>query len=239
MRNRLLASALALLERRDDPAPPEHRHAGGALEIREVSDKGVFAGHGSVFGVEDSYGDVVAPGAFKRTLEEHKAQGTLPAMLWQHDTRQPIGVYTAMTEDAKGLAVTGQLLLETEKGREAHALLKAKAIRGLSIGFITRQFLWNEETEVRTVTDVDLWEVSLVTFPANKAAVVDAVKGAGEIATERDLEKFLRDAGKSKAEAKAIIARIRSSILDRRDADDGIGTTMSAAQRLLQSIQGT
>lgn len=222
------------LERRDGP---ELRHAGGAFEIRALSDAGEFEGYGSVFGVEDSYGDIVAPGAFKASLEEHRAAGTMPAMLWQHDASLPIGVYTDMLEDTKGLLVKGKILTELDKGREALAMLKAKVIRGLSIGFITRKWQWDEGKGIRTVLDVDLWEVSCVTFAAQKLAQVTDVKGA-DLATERDLEKFLREAGKSKAEAKAIVARVRSSILQRRDVSDGIGSAMASADRLLKSIQG-
>ena len=188
-----------------------------------------------MFNVEDSYGDIVVPGAFKRTLDEHRSEGTLPAMLWQHDASQPIGVYTDMKEDAAGLYVKGQILLETTKGREAHALLKAKAIRGLSIGFINRDSSRDEATGIRKVKDVDLWEVSLVTFPANRSATVEQVKGANGIHTERDLEKFLRDAGMSKSEALASVARLRASILDRREAD-GISKALSSADRLLASF---
>ncbi len=212
---------------------------GGGLEIKSLSEAGEFEGYGSVFGVEDSYGDIVAPGAFERSLNEHRSNGTMPALLWQHDSSQPIGVYSDMREDQAGLSVKGKLLLETARGREAHALLKAKALRGLSIGFMTRKADYDEVTQIRTVRDVDLWEVSLVTFPANRQANVEAVKNQSGIATERDLEKFLRDAGMSKSEATASVARLRASILDRRDAAQGIGTAMGAAERLLKQLQET
>lgn len=224
----------ALLDLRHDS---QRGTIGGGLEIRTVAESGEFEGHGSVFGVEDSYGDIVAPGAFTRSLTEHRAAGTMPALLWQHDSSQPIGVYTDMKEDAAGLYVKGKLLTETAKGREAHALLKAKALRGLSIGFMTRQSDFDEVTQIRTVRDVDLWEVSLVTFPAQRLANVEAVKSSNGISTERDLEKFLRDSGMSKSEAAASVARLRASILDRRDAAQGIGKAMGAAERLLQQLQ--
>lgn len=230
-----LVAAIAGLEIRKDGA--ETRQAGGALEIRSLDERGEFEGHGSVFNNEDSYGDIVLPGAFQKSLEEHRSAGTLPAMLWQHDPGQPVGVYSQMSEDSKGLYVKGQLLLDTAKGREVHAMLKAKAVRGLSIGFVTRQ--WEYRDDTRLVKDVDLWEVSLVTFPANRAAQVADVKNSSSpITTERDLEQYLRDVGKlSKSEAKAAVARVRASILERRDASDGIGKTMGAAQRLLQQLE--
>lgn len=233
-RHLLTAAALIALETRDDDR--EIRRHAVALDVKGVSDAGVFEGHGSVFNVEDSYGDIVMPGAFKRTLEEHQAEGTLPAMLWQHRSDEPIGVYTEMREDANGLYVKGQIVLETTRGREAHALLKAKAIRGLSIGFVNRDSSRDDATGIRKVKDVDLWEVSLVTFPANRQASVEDVKGAAAIKSERDLEKFLRDAGLSRTEAKAAVGRVRASILDGRDASEGISLAASAADRLLASL---
>lgn len=235
--NRRKISAAALiraLETRDGDM--ETRHAGGRLEIKGVSDAGEFEGHGSVFGVEDSYGDIVEPGAFKATLEEHQKAGTLPALLWQHDASQPIGVYTEMKEDGAGLYVKGQLILDVPQARAAHSLLKAKAIRGLSIGFVNRESTRDDKTGIRRIKAADLWEVSLVTFPANRSATVEAVKGAaGGIKTERDLERFLRDAGLSKSEAAAAVASVRTSILDRRDAD-GISDASKAAANLLAAF---
>jgi len=236
IRRKLLKAAalVAAFETRDGDR--ETRHSAGRFEIKGVSEAGEFEGHGSVFNVEDSYGDIVVAGAFQRSLAEHRAAGTLPAMLWQHDASQPIGVYTDMKEDGAGLYVKGQILLETTKGKEAHALLRAKAIRGLSIGFVERDSSYDKLTGIRTVKDVDLWEVSLVTFPANRSATVEQVKGAPSITTERDLERFLRDAGMSKSEAVASVARLRTSILDRRDASEGISAANSAADRLLNLL---
>lgn len=235
LRSALVAGVLGRLEIRK--AETETRHHDGAFEIKTLDEAGEFEGHGSVFNNEDSYGDVVVPGAFQKSLEEHRAAGTLPAMLWQHDPGQPIGVYSDMKEDAKGLYVRGKILTETLKGRESLALLKAKAVRGLSIGFITRQWEYREDT--RIVKDVDLWEVSLVTFPANRQAQVEDVKNNRSLpTTERELERFLRDVGGlSKSEAKAAVAGLRASILERRDASEGIEETMGAAERLLARLQ--
>lgn len=183
------------------------------------SDTRSFEGYGSVFGVLDSYADVVAPGAFKRSLREHKAAKRMPALLWQHDPSAPIGVYEDMHEDEHGLAVRGRLS-DTQLGREAYTLLKDGALSGLSIGFVTRKSTVDEESGVRTLTDVQLWETSLVTFPANDAARITSVKGAelhaitdaviallGGGLTERDAERTLRDAGFSRDQAKHIIAK--------------------------------
>lgn len=167
-----------------------------------------FEGYGSVFGVLDSYADIVAPGAFKRSLKEAKSAGRMPALLWQHDPSSPIGVYESMGEDATGLYVKGRLS-DTQLGREAYTLLKDGALSGLSIGFTTRKSKVDNESGVRTLTDVQLWETSLVTFPANDAARVTGVKAAdGALPTEREFERWLRrEAGFTEAEAKTIIAK--------------------------------
>lgn len=165
------------LERRD--SRESRRTSAVALELKAAGDDGTIEGYGSVFGVVDDWDDVVAKGAFTASLAEHKAAGTMPAMLWQHDADEPIGVWTEMAEDAKGLRVKGQLCLDTARGKEAYALLKMGALNGLSIGFCTvpGTSRYNDDG-VRVVTQVDLWEVSLVTFQANKAATVTNVKAS-------------------------------------------------------------
>lgn len=167
-----------LFERRD--AGTQTRTMDFALQIKAAKDDGTVEGYGSVFGVRDAYDDVIAPGAFGQSLKDHKAGGTMPAMLWQHNASEPIGIWTDMVEDERGLKVIGQLALETVRGREAHALLKMGALNGLSIGFVSKQWTYDRETEVRTLTQIDLWEVSLVTFPANFKARITQVKTVSE-----------------------------------------------------------
>lgn len=136
-------------------------------ELRFADGKdGVITGYAAVFnGLPDTYGDVIAPGAFARTLAEHKTADTRPLMLWQHDPSQPIGVWEDVREDGRGLAVKGRLVLETRAGAEAYALLKAGALSGLSIGFRTRK----AETRAgggRLLKAADIIEISLVSRPA-------------------------------------------------------------------------
>ncbi|MEN6587905.1 MAG: HK97 family phage prohead protease [Sulfuricella sp.] len=164
------------LERKDAAGGREVRSF--ALQIKATGDDGTVEGYGSVFGVRDNYDDVIAKGAFIQSLKDHKAAGTMPAMLWQHDADKPIGVWTEMVEDEKGLRIKGQLAMETVKGKEAHALLKMGALNGLSIGFMSKEWAYDRDTEVRTLTAIDLWEVSLVTFPANEKARVTNVKAS-------------------------------------------------------------
>lgn len=172
--------------------------------VKSIGDTpGVFEGYGSVFGVIDSYRDVVAPGAFTRTLREDRK----PALLWQHDASCPIGVWLELKEDETGLYVKGQLA-ETDDGTDAYKLLKMGALSGLSIGFSTVASSTDETTGVRTLLDVKLWEVSLVTFPANDPARVSAVKADGTLPTEREFERWLqREAGFSNSQAQTIIAK--------------------------------
>lgn len=224
------------LERRD--APASRRTTAVALQLKATADDGTIEGYGSVFGVVDDWSDVVAAGAFTASLAEHKAAGTMPAMLWQHDSDEPIGVWTEMAEDAKGLRVKGQLCLDTARGKEAYALLKMGALNGLSIGFCTvpGTSRYNDDG-VRVVTQVDLWEVSLVTFQANKAATVTNVKAAPEdMAAPKDAERALRDAGFSKAGATAFVSRVMRMGEERREAADSTAQALKAAQRLLNSL---
>lgn len=222
----------------------ECRDAGGgrqtrsfALSIKATGDDGSVEGYGSVFGVRDNYDDVIAKGAFLASLKEHKAAGTMPAMLWQHDSSEPIGIWTDMVEDAKGLKITGKLALETTRGKEAHALLKMGALNGLSIGFMSKQWTYDRDTEVRTLTEIDLWEVSLVTFPANEKARVTNVKASpDEVNTPKDAERILREAGFSKSDATAMVSRLMRLGDERRESAQSTAQAMKAADRLLISL---
>ena len=212
------------------------KHFDVGFEIKAVNADGTVEGYGSVFGVRDNYDDVIAKGAFIQSLKDHKAAGTMPAMLWQHDADKPIGVWTDMVEDEKGLRIKGQLAMETVKGKEAHALLKMGALNGLSIGFMSKEWAYDRDTEVRTLTAIDLWEVSLVTFPANEKARVTNVKSADEMATPKDAEKALRDAGFSRSDATAFVSRVMRMGEVRSDSANSTAVAMKAADRLLRSL---
>lgn len=208
-----------------------------AIQIKAAGDDGSIEGYGSVFGVLDNWDDVIDKGAFSASLAEHKAAGTMPAMLWQHDADHPIGIWTEMVEDAKGLRVKGQLALDTVKGQEARALLKMGAINGLSIGFISKQWSYDVESDVRTLTEVDLWEVSLVTFPANEKARVTNVKSSpDDVHTRKDAEGILRQAGFSKSDATALVSRILRMGEERSQSAKSTAQAISAANRLLTSL---
>lgn len=163
------------------------------IDTKSITDDGEYAyfkGYASTFGNEDSYGDVIERGAFTKTASE--ANGTLP-MLWQHDTDEVIGTYPAMAETDGGLMVEGQIVLATQRGREAHALLKAGAIKSMSIGFTIPEGKadFDQETQTRHIREVRLWEISLVTFPANTRAAITEVKNR-ELRGEGDMVAAMR-----------------------------------------------
>jgi uncharacterized protein len=141
----------------------ERKFCGLGGEIA-VTDGTVISGYASVFGATDQGGDVVEAGAYGASLTALGDRGGRVKMLWQHDPAQPIGVWDEVREDARGLWVKGRILTEVEKGREAAALVAAGAIDGLSIGYRTKRAT-KDERGTRRLVEVDLWEVSLVTFP--------------------------------------------------------------------------
>lgn len=200
-------------------------------EIKAVdNDSGKFSGYGSVFNVIDSYKEVVEKGAFTDSLNKHG----LPALLWQHRSSEVCGVYVAAKEDDRGLYVEGQLNLETQVGREAYALLKQGALKGLSIGFRTLIDEFNRETGINHIKKVRLYEVSLVTFPANESANVDLVKSAPD--NIRDFEGFLREAGYSREDAKFIAANGYRAFKASREGGQ-VGAVVERLESLISTIR--
>lgn len=198
-----------------------------AVPLQEVKfsagETGTFDGYGAVFGNMDTYGDVIQKGAFARTLHEAKTSGIWPAMLEQHggfgmtaSDMTPIGVWTSMEEDEVGLKVAG-VFAPTPRGQEMRALMQMQprpAINGLSIGYqaIKWKARGSPDEPRRTLEEIKLYEISPVTFPANGKARVSGVKSLEQLSTITDVEDFLREAGNfSRAEAKGIVARIKSA----------------------------
>jgi HK97 family phage prohead protease len=181
-----------------------------ALQVKDLSDDGTFEGYGSIFGNVDSYGEKVMPGAFVESLARHKREGSNVLMLWNHDIFQPIGVWEDLAEDAKGLWGKGRFLLDIQRAREVHTLAKNKAIGGLSIGYKEEEA--DQEQAVRLLKKLNLYEISPVTFPANRRARIEAVKSErmdefarrlrdGDPMPVKDFEDILREAGVPKAMA--------------------------------------
>ncbi|MET3925558.1 HK97 family phage prohead protease [Devosia sp. 2618] len=181
-----------------------------ALHVKDVSEDGTFEGYGSIFGNADSYGEIVMPGAFAKSLARHEKEKSSPLMLWQHNWEHPIGVWDALEEDAKGLKGKGRFILGVQKADEAYLLAKNGAVRGLSIGY--REVRTEPEGNNRKLLELDLMEISPVSFPANRRAGITAVKSErmdefarrlrdGEPMPVKEFEDILREAGVPKAMA--------------------------------------
>lgn len=194
-----------------------------ALDLSTTQEDGSFAGYASLFGSEDLSHDIVAPGAFRQSLARRGAAGV--RMLFQHDAHQPIGVWTELREDGRGLYAKGQLTLEVAKAREVLSLMRAGALNGLSIGFKADRFRRDPRTGIRRLESVDLWEISVVTFPMLPGAVIERVKAApfrASVPTERELERWLtRDAGLTRSEARAMLRSGLKGLAALRDAGRG------------------
>ena len=174
------------------------RRSAPRVKLDRVEADGRIAGYGSIFNEIDSYGDVVLPGAFAASLKARfGADGTRPKLLREHDPGHVIGVWERMVEDERGLWCEGRLILEVEKAAETYALLKAGALDGLSIGYECSEASYCDRSEfeakygvmpmgmsggtsqVRALSKIDLWEGSVLTFPACTPAVIEEVKRAG------------------------------------------------------------
>lgn len=206
------------------------------LDLKALKDTGEFEGYGSTFGGEpDAYGDVIATGAYADSLAAYKAKGTKPKLFWQHDADQPIGKYLDAREDGRGLFVRGKLNMDVQRGREAHALLKAGDIDGLSIGYRIKEYSVDTESGVWTLEKLDLVEVSIVSVGANENAVVQSVKAAkaahdlteklkaGDRLTEREFEVWLKGLGFSNSQAeRAARLHLKGQGEPAVAADDGL-----------------
>lgn len=170
----------------------ETKFRGFDAELK-LQEGAVICGHASLFGAVDQGGDVVQRGAYAASLARLKREGHGVKMLWQHDPARPIGVWDEVREDERGLYVKGRLLVEVQAAREAHVLLQAGAIDGLSIGYRT---LRSEKSAAggRLLHEVELWEVSLVTFPMLPQARVQAEPSEGEAELARTLAETFRAA---------------------------------------------
>lgn len=217
--------------------PMQHKQF--SFKAQSVNDDGTFSGYGSVFGNLDSYREIVAPGAFSESLAEIKASGDPLPALWQHNNDQPIGGYEKLEEDDIGLKLEGWLMIsEIPQAAQAHALMKRRVVKGLSIGYYVVDSSFDEKERIRTLTKLDLQEISIVTFPANSEALIDAVKARlahGDLPTLREFEKHLREAGFSKTQATAIANGGLSKLLRSESGDAKAKQAVSQALAYLRS----
>ncbi len=197
----------------------ELKYAPVALET--VSDEGVFSGYASIFNTVDLGRDVVAQGAFSKCLKRVKPLSV--KMLYQHNPAEPIGIWERIYEDHKGLYVQGRLLSDIRRGGEVLSLIRKGALDGLSIGFKTLRSRPMNKGAVRLILELDLYEISIVTFPMHRDARVQMVKSlplVNGLPTIRDFERWLmRDAGFTRRQAQTAIAKGFKSLLLKRDVE--------------------
>ncbi|VWX51767.1 HK97 family phage prohead protease [Novosphingobium sp. 9U] len=190
----------------------------GQIEIKLAEPGGAtaektFSGYGAVFNNTDFAQDIIAPGAFAKTISEHKAAGSSVAMFFNHDAySMPIGKWVSLEEDDYGLKVAGEFL-DTTGGRDAYAAVKAGAVTGLSIGYIATGYEIDGNT--RTITEAKLIEISVVTFPCNDLARVSSVKNKEDDMTDEDFLAKLDELGVEAEDAKALLAK-----RNKADAED-------------------
>ena len=200
--------------------PVERKFAGVALE--DVEADGAFSGYASLFGKVDLSRDAVEPGAFRKTLRRRGPESV--RMLFQHDPNQPIGRWTEIREDARGLFVRGRLTPGVARSREVLALMRAGALDGLSIGFRTVRATKDAGTNVRRILEADLWEISVVTFPMLPEARIDRVKATGPAGVTRlrlDIARLLRGETAAMKEAR-LAERFRRAAQTLQDEEDRI-----------------
>lgn len=207
------------MDRKDSAIALKHFHL--PAEFKNIADGGEFEGYASTSGNVDRGGDIVEKGAFRRSLDRYASTGKRPKMLWQHDPRKVIGVWDSMQEDEKGLFVKGRVLLDLALGREVHTLMKAGAIDSMSIGYRTvKSDFEGPNSEIRRLTEVELFEVSLVTFPMNEMAEITNVK---RLDHKGDVERILREAGVPGTFAKLVAMHgfdeAKAIVEGRRDGD--------------------
>ncbi|HUJ37633.1 MAG TPA: HK97 family phage prohead protease [Hyphomicrobium sp.] len=235
----MLSHAASLSAARHAPRVPAHEVKFLSLDLKGVDTDGSFEGYASLFHREDLSRDIVMPGAFAQSLRERGAPGV--KMLFQHDANQPIGVWSTLNEDARGLYAQGRLMPEVAKAREVHALMRAGALDGLSIGFRTVKGRRDRATGVRRLEKIDLWEISVVTFPLLPEARVAAMKARpfkGSPPTERDFERWLtRDAGLTRKEARALMSAGFSGLKALRDAGRGADEEAELAAQMREAAR--
>lgn len=210
------------------------KHLNVFAEYKAAGDTGSFNGYASIFGNVDLGGDIVERGAFKEFVTN--AEGKV-VTLWQHDSRQPIGI-AGVKQDDRGLAFDGSLVMEDATARKAHAHMKAGSVRGMSIGFdILPGGAEIMESGIRVLKALKLWEISVVTWGMNPlASITSAKERARQCATIRDFEDFLREEGGfSNAQAKLLASGGFKALQQARDVSGGEGDA-AAIVKFLNSI---
>ena len=175
----------------------------------ETEEDGSFEGYASVFNNKDLGNDVIKAGAFSESIRGKKAKSI--KLLYQHKTDEPIGVVDSLEEDSKGLKIKGRLAMGTQKGREVYELMKMGALDSMSIGYKLSPdgYKYDDKRKKRVIKQVDLMEVSMVTFPMNPKAKITKVKL--QEMDVRELERYLCEVGMSNSVAKTSASILHKS----------------------------
>ncbi|MEQ1614473.1 MAG: HK97 family phage prohead protease [Hyphomicrobiaceae bacterium] len=208
----------------------QQKRASFMLKAADIGADGSFVGNGSVMNVCDSGGDIIEPGTFVASLKTRKASGDWPRMLLEHNPGQPIGIWNEIYEEGANLVCKGRLVLDVPEAKTVYALMKAGHPYGLSIGYETLAESWCAAADVeqkyggpgmcmpsylpsgqvRVITEVDLWEVSVVTFPMNVHARVEAVKAAAASTHPVDMSAVSAAASKRDAALRRLLQSLRA-----------------------------
>ena len=205
------------------------------FEVKAVKSDGTFEGVASPFGELDFGNDIVMPGAFTKTLAEYQERGRKVKMLWQHQIKQPIGIYPILKETDSALVVTGQCNMQVQQGRECHALMEQGAMDALSIGYIAMREEYVKDSGVRILHEVKLMEISPVTFPMADNARITLVKSLEGVTSLSECEAILRDADFSRKEATAFIARVKALVMQSDSAGNDDAARLKRAIDILRS----
>ena len=202
------------------------------VKLETVTKDGSFSGYASLFGKADLGGDVVMAGAFAKSLAARGARSI--KLLYQHDPNEVIGIWSEVMEDGRGLYVRGRILEDLSRGREVLALMRAGALDGLSVGYKTLQSKKDPRTGHRLLTEIDLWEISVVTFPMLPDARISEVKRFSGLPSPKDMERLLtRNAGLSRSQARLMMKSGFSALAATREA----GGDMALITRLAEASQ--
>ena len=211
------------------------------VALNAVNEDGLFEGYACLFGKADLGDDLIRPGAFAKSLARRGIEGV--KMLYQHDPAQPVGQWLEIREDTKGLFVRGQLALDVAKAREVQTMMKSGILDGLSIGFRTILGHTDKKSGIRHLIELDLWEISIVTFPMQPEARISSLKAHGGPISKRTLERTLtQDAGLSRNQARALLAQGFSGLSGLIGKQDAVAFSHShpllALRRLTRSMNG-
>jgi uncharacterized protein len=201
----------------------EYKSLSFEVKQDDIKEDGTFSGYGSISDKNpDSYSDLIAKGAFKKTLLSGGRNGFSIPLLFNHDPSKIAGVWLSLAEDEKGLWVEGKLAIKNTLGKDLYELMLIGAKLGMSIGYDVVDSENDKKNNVRVIKELNLWEVSLVVFPAKTSAFVTNVKSIEDAQTVREIEDALRESGHTKTEAQHIINAVKMSLKETEEREKSL-----------------